>query len=232
MIKSTDDESLGSWLIERLRNRYDIAKFGFISSFIRKGDRNPFKILVATILSQNSTDKAAMAAYSNLEKIVDISPSSIAKLDSKVIASAIKPAGLHRSKAEAIKKLSKIIITKFDGDLSNLLKKDIIDARRELMKLPKVGPKTSDVLLVSMGVLKTVPVDTHISRIAKRFGLVPLKADYEAIRKRLDYIFSEDDRYDAHLLLILHGRETCRAINPLCNECVINERCAYYKSCE
>jgi len=227
---TTDDGTLGSWLIERLRNRYEITKSGFISSFIGNRDKDPFKILVATILSQNSTDKAAMNAYRNLEKIVGVHPSSIASANFDVIASAIKPAGLHKSKARALIKLSKIIMTKYGGDLSSLLRKNIMDARSELMDLPRVGPKTSDVLLVTIGALKTVPVDTHISRIAKRLGLVPSKADYETIRKTLDSLFKEDDRYEAHLLLIMHGRKTCKAIKPLCSECVINERCAYYKS--
>ncbi|MEM2041575.1 MAG: endonuclease III [Nitrososphaerota archaeon] len=228
--KLSNERELGKWLINKLKQKYDISKFYFVSSLSINGSKDPFKILVATILSQNSTDKAAMNAYHNLEKITRISPAHICRLNYKVIASAIRPAGLHKTKAKALKELSRIILSKYDGDLFKLLKNNELDIRKELMKLPNVGSKTCDVLLVNMGVLRTVPVDTHISRIAKRLGLVPNNAGYEMIRRRLDEIFDEDDRYDAHLLLIMHGRTTCKAINPLCQECLISEKCNYYKS--
>ncbi len=224
-----NEGKLGEWLIEKLRSTYNQAYFYFSSVFKDSGYKDPFKILVATILSQNSTDKAAVTAYRNLEKITDITPCGIARLNVRTISSAIRPAGLNKSKSKALKKLSKIIISKYDGDLSKLLKNKNIDIRKELMSLPNVGPKTSDVLLLNCGILKTVPVDTHISRIAKRLGLVPYNAGYEDIRRKLDQIFNPDDRHTAHLLLIMHGRKICKAKNPLCEKCIINEKCHYYK---
>lgn len=226
----SSEKALGKWIIDKLRQKYDITKFFFVTVFSNNRNKDPFKILVATILSQNSTDKAAMTAYYNLEKITEISPLGICRLNVKVIASAIRPAGLQNSKAKALKELSRIILERYSGDLLKLLRRREVDLRKALMELPNIGPKTADILLLNMGYLKTVPVDTHISRIAKRLGIVPQNAGYEAIRIRLDEIFAEDDRYDAHLLLILHGRTTCRAINPLCQECIINEKCNYYKS--
>lgn len=224
-----DEETLGRWLIEKLRSIYNQEYFYFSSVFNDNECKDPFKILVATILSQNSTDKAAVTAYRGLEKITDITPYSIARLNVRTISSAIRPAGLNKSKSKALKKLSKIIISKYEGDISKLLKNKNIDTRKELMSLPNVGPKTCDVLLLNCGILKTVPVDTHISRIAKRLGLVPYNAGYEVIRRKLDQIFNPNDRQMAHLLLIMHGRKICKAKNPLCKKCIINEKCHYYK---
>ena len=99
------------------------------------------------------------------------------------------------------------------------------EARKTLMEFPGVGPKTADVVLLFSAKQPTIPVDTHVNRVSKRLGLAPAKGDYEAVRKSLQTFYSPTDYLSVHLLLISHGRKTCKALHPLCKQCSVNKYC-------
>ena len=99
------------------------------------------------------------------------------------------------------------------------------EAQAWLMALPGVGPKTAAcVLLFSLDV-PVMPVDTHVHRVARRLGLIGDRVSADAAHAILTELTPDDLMLDAHLLLIEHGRRTCRARNPRCGECVLADRC-------
>ena len=127
-----------------------------------------------------------------------------------------------RAKAKAIQTASKIILEKFGGNLNPILSLPIEEARKTLMEMPGVGPKTADVVLLFSANKPTIPVDTHVNRVSKRLGLAPAKGDYEAVRLSLQSLFQPKDYASVHLLLIAHGRKTCKAQKPQCQTCPVN----------
>ena len=111
-----------------------------------------------------------------------------------------------------------------------ILSKPTSEAREELLNLPAVGPKTADILLLFHAKRGVFPVDTHISRISKRLGLVGEGAGYEDIRRRLEEIFDPSDYSIAHKILIKFGRTYCRARNPLCGKCPLRDICRWRRN--
>ncbi|MEM3833477.1 MAG: endonuclease III [Thermoprotei archaeon] len=211
-----------------LKSTYKIDLNDFAVMHVFKKNVDVFKVLVITILTQNSTDKAAYRAYQKLADMINITPSDIVNLDIRKLKDAIREAGLYNTKANALKKLSKIVLEKYNGSLDFLLNIDLNEARKILTSLPKVGPKTADVVLLMLGKRSTIPIDTHINRVSKRLGLVSQKSGYEEIRLMLMKLYDPSEYLDVHLLLIQHGRKTCKAIRPRCSECPINILCDYY----
>ena len=190
-----------------------------------KSRRDPFETLVTTILSQNTADRNTARAFEALSKQFEITPEALAKVELSQIQDAIRPAGLYNSKAQAIKQAAVTILEKYHGTLQPVLSLPLEDARKALMQFPGVGPKTADVVLLFSAKKPTVPVDTHVNRVAKRLVFAPQSGDYEVIRKNLEALFDPSTYLAVHVLLIAHGRKTCRARHPLCNECSVNMYC-------
>jgi endonuclease-3 len=137
----------------------------------------------------------------------------------------LKVAGLYRNKAKTIKQISKIILEKFHGNLKPILSLPFEEARKTLLQLPGVGPKTADVVLLFCSGKPTIPVDTHVNRVTKRLGLAPEDGDYETVRKSLHSLYDPKDYLAVHVLLISLGRKYCKAMNPKCKQCPINTLC-------
>ena len=95
------------------------------------------------------------------------------------------------------------------------------------MELPHVGPKTADVLLLFLARRRTFPIDTHVNRVSRRLGIACERASYEYTRARLMELFPATKYLEAHLLLIGHGRRTCKARRPLCAICVLRDMCPF-----
>jgi endonuclease-3 len=189
-------------------------------------DRDPFKTLVITIISQNTADRNTARAFENLSKNFPITPEALAKAEKTRIEECLKIAGLYKNKAKVIKEVSRIILEKFGGSLKPILAMPFEEARKTLMQLPGVGPKTADVVLLFSVNQPTIPVDTHVKRVSKRLGLAPADGDYEEIRKSLQSLYKPEDYLDVHILLILLGRKYCRARNPLCQKCPVSALCS------
>ncbi len=190
---------------------------------------DPFRVLIRTILSQNTSYRNERRAFERLEREVGVDPWSLAEADVEEIASAIRPAGMFRERAARIKEVAQLVLEKYAGDLRGVLEKGFEEAREELMALPGVGRKTADLLLLFSAKKGVIPIDRHINRIAHRTGIVEGNAGYDEVRRRLEEAADEDQYLDIHLALIQFGREICRARNPRCSECFLRDLCPTFQ---
>jgi len=188
-------------------------------------NRDSFKTLIITIISQSTADRNTTRAFENLSKRFRITPEVLANAKTHQIEECLKVAGLYRNKAKVIKQVSKIILEEFHGNLEPVLSMPFEEARKTLLQLPGVGPKTADVVLLFSAEQQTIPVDTHVNRVAKRLGLAPQNGGYEVVRKALQSLYNPKDFLAVHILLIQHGRKYCKARKPLCKQCPLNTLC-------
>lgn len=184
---------------------------------------DPFKLLVATILSQNTNDRNSMRAYMTLEERVGINVDDVLRASVDEIKEAIKVAGLYNVKAVKIKELAKVLKERYGGTLEWINDRPAEEARKELLGLPGVGEKTADVVLLYFRKCR-FPVDTHIKRISTRLGIVRRNASYDEISCAWMSGLRCDEYLDAHLRLIAFGRTVCKT-RPRCHECVLNDIC-------
>jgi endonuclease-3 len=199
------------------------ALIGFFGP-VKPIEKKPFEILIATILSQHTTDVKAYEAYSRLSGRFNITPEALASAPLVEVAEAIKVAGLQWNKAKAIIELSSILKEK-PKFFEEIAKLNVDEARRKLMDLPGVGEKTADIVLLFSYGKPTFPIDTHIFRVSKRMGLRSDRNGYENLRRRLLEVFPENRYFEAHILLIKLGREFCRPKKAKCDICPVNALC-------
>jgi len=190
--------------------------------------KDPFKNLIITVLSQNTSEINCVRAYKGLAAKFEVKPEVLAKAKTEVIKEAIRSGGLYNVKSKRIKELSQAVLEKFGGDISSVLALPKEEARKKLMELPGVGKKTADVLLAQKhSYAEVMVVDTHMDRIAKRLGLVKPDAKYEEIQKAFKVFVPWEKGERTGGLLWLLAKYTCRAQNPKCQECPIVELCDY-----
>jgi len=187
--------------------------------------REPFPTLIRTVLSQATNDRNRDRAYKNLSEKFEINPKALATADVKEIENAIRVGGLHRNKSRKIRELSKVVLERFNGSLDFVYSDSLKQARLKLLSMPGVGPKTADVVLLFAAKKQMLPVDTHVNRVSKRLGLVPLKGGYEAVRNSLESLYTSKDYLVVHLLLISLGRTYCKARNPNHESCPVSPLC-------
>ena len=189
----------------------------------------PFEILISTILSQSTTVANERRGLNDLRSRVGaITPQRLADTSEGEIAKAIWHAGLARQKAPRIRGVARALLDDRGERLERILALPTDRARKELMALPGVGPKTADVVLAMAAGHPTFPVDTHIARIARRWNLVRL-TDYESIRAALERWTPPEKRKAWHLDIIAHGRAHCKARNPRCDDCPVRRDCDWYQ---
>ncbi|MBI1730562.1 endonuclease III [Candidatus Acetothermia bacterium] len=191
-----------------------------------KSHGDPLDLLILTILSQNTNDvnrdrayEALNRKYSSYQQIIDAPLSEL--------ADTIRVGGLNQQKAKRIQQVLKDIRReqgKFSLDYLKKLSRD--DALVELLKHNGVGKKTAGIVLTFSLNKPYFPVDTHITRITQRLGLVKKNQDPHDVMNEL---VPEKLTYQLHMHLITHGRETCKARKPLCDRCVIREFCPFPK---
>ena len=190
--------------------------------------KDPFKNIVVTILSQNTTESNCIRAYRGLASRFDVTPESLARAEEAELREAIRSGGLYNVKARRIKELSKVVLERYGSDLSQILQLSKEEAKEELMELPGIGPKTADVLLTTRhSYREVIPVDTHMDRLAKRLGLVEASAGYDETQGALLSFIPEDVRERTAGLLWLLAKRTCRAGKPRCTECPIICQCDF-----
>lgn len=178
---------------------------------------SPFQLLVAVVLSAQSTDKGVNIATRRLFALAP-TPEAMMDLGEAGIAEQIKTIGLYRNKAKNTALLSRLLVERHGGEVPN--------DRAALEALPGVGRKTANVVLNTIFGEPTMAVDTHIFRLANRTGLAPGK-DVVEVEKRLLRRIPKDYLRDAHHWLILHGRYVCVARKPKCDECSIRDLCLF-----
>jgi len=187
--------------------------------------RDPFETLFMTVISQNTADRNTARAFESLSNRFEIKPEVLAKAETSQIEESLKTAGLYRNKVKTIKQVSRIILEEFHGSLQPVLSLPLEEARKTLIQMPGVGPKTADVVLLFSASQSTIPVDTHVNRVTKRLGFAPATGDYDAVRLSLQSLYNQRDYLAVHVLLIAHGRRYCKARRPLCEQCPVNMHC-------
>jgi len=212
-------------LVNVMEERY--GKFWWPADFYPDLSKEPFKSLVLTVLSQNTSEVNCIRAYKGLAAKFEVTPEALAEADLDELKEAIRSGGLYNVKAKRIKDLAKAVIEKFGGNVAGILDLPKEKARERLVELPGIGPKTADVLLTDRYSYREVlPVDTHYDRIAKRLGLVKQDASYDEIQRALLGFVPRGNERASGLLWLL-AKYTCRAQNPKCYECPIMGLCDY-----
>jgi endonuclease-3 len=163
--------------------------------------KDPYTLLIAVLLSAQCTDVRVNQITPKLFKAAD-NPKEMAKLDVKVIEDIIRPCGLAPRKAAAIKELSRMIMDEHGGEVPANFE--------DLENLPGVGHKTASVVMAQSFNVPAFPVDTHIHRLAQRWGLTSGK-NVDQTEKDLKSVFPERIWNKLHLQIIFYGREFCTA---------------------
>ena len=177
--------------------------------------RNPFELLVATILSAQCTDARVNATVPALfERWPDAE--ALASADPGELEEVVHPTGFYRSKARNLQGMARQLLADHDGEVPTSL--------RDLVKLPGVGRKTANVIRSVAFDLPGLPVDTHVGRLVRRLGITD-EEDPVKVELALNPMIPQYERGDFSLRLILHGRRVCSARKPACDECVLNDYC-------
>lgn len=179
--------------------------------------KNPFELLVATILSAQCTDKQVNTVTKVLfEKLK--TPKDFAKVSIETLEELVRPTGFFRNKAKSIKNCASMLVENYDSEVPSRL-----DA---LVKLPGVGRKTANVVLGAAFGIQGVVVDTHVGRISKRLGLTenkdPVKIEFDLMK-----IIPQKEWNDFSLRLIFFGRAVCKARKPACPTCPLYDLCNF-----
>ena len=180
---------------------------------------NNYTLLIAVVLSAQSTDVGVNKATKSLFKSYD-TPEKIVTLGIDGLKAYIKTIGLFNTKAANVIKLSEDLIRDHNSIVPDKLE--------SLVKLPGVGRKTANVVLNAAFGQATMPVDTHVGRVANRIGLSDAKTP-EKIEKDLLRQIPQNYLYNAHHWLVLHGRYICKARKPECEKCPLSAYCRYFK---
>ena len=178
-----------------------------------------YELLLAIVMSAQTTDKRVnmvnrvlFGKYDSLEKL--------SKADIKDIESIIRPIGTYKKKAIFIKE----IVNRLISDNIKIIPND----REYLSSLPGVGRKTINVFLSVIYNEPLVAVDTHVNRVSKRLNLADEDDNVLEVENKLNYLFPKDRLSKIHHQLVFFGRNKCKSINPLCDDCKLKDICKYY----
>ena len=200
----------------RAKKAVNLLKMEYPDSRCTLDFKNPHQLVVATILSAQSTDERVNQITPALFRKYK-SPKDFAEADLEELQEYIKTAGLYRNKAKSIRNSMKMVVEEFDGKIPKTME--------ELIKLPGVGRKTANVILgAAYNVASGIAVDTHVTRLSKLLKLTN-KKDAPKIEKDLMELIPKKDWIIVSHLLIDHGRKVCIARNPRCHECILNKIC-------
>ncbi len=193
--------------VERLRDLYQAET--------ELSHENPFQLLVATILSAQTTDRSVnlvtpelFRRYPTAEDLAAADPAEVEKL--------IKPTGFFRLKTKRIIAASRALVELFGGEVPRTME--------EMVEIPGIGRKTANVILGAGFDSPGFAVDTHVTRLTNRLGLVATK-DPVKIEYQVGSMVPKEEWTALSLRLILHGRRICDARRPRCEECVLNDFC-------
>ena len=192
--------------------------------------KDPFKKLVITVLSQNTSNVNCIRAYKGLSSKFKVAPEVLASANLQKLKESIRSGGLYNIKAKRIKQLSQVILEKYNGDIAPILDLPMEEAKDRLIELPGIGYKTADVILTSRySYSGVIPIDTHFDRVAKRLGMVDSKADYQDVQDAWMQFLPKDKRERLSGLIWLLAKYTCKSQNPKCFECPLSNICEFKK---
>lgn len=199
-------------IVDRLEREYLDATCALVH-------RNPFQLLVATILSAQCTDERVnMVTPFLFEACPD--PAALARIEQERLEEVIRSTGFFRNKARSLKKAAQTIMNDFGGEVPRTMK--------ELLTLSGVARKTANVVLgTGYGIASGVVVDTHVSRISQRLEIT-LQKTPDKIEKDLMRRIPEDKWIAFSHWVIHHGRQVCQARKPRCEQCLLADLCPHY----
>lgn len=200
-------------------NRVKPPRLTALKELQEEENGDPLQILIGTILSARTRDENTTVAVHNLfSKYSTVK--QLADADVKDIERLIKPSGFYRVKAKRIKEVAEMLRDQYAGKVPN----DI----DELLKLPGVGRKTANCVLVYAFNKPAVPVDTHVHRIANRLGLVETKTPEET---EIELTSKIEKKYWTKIndTFVMFGQNICKPVGPLCAPCLLKRRCKYYR---
>jgi endonuclease-3 len=201
-------------LRERLREVYGTP--------LMEPHADPLAELVLTVLSQSTNDRNRDVAYLRLRERF---PTWEAVRDAPVAAieAAIQPGGLHVQKSRRIKEILQALPE--DLDLSWMREAPVDESRAVLCALPGVGRKTAACVLLFAYGLRDVPVDTHVSRVGTRLGLLRPGAPFDELHDEMLRLTPPGAELELHVNLLRHGRRTCHSRSPACRACALRRMC-------
>ncbi len=206
------DQKKAAKIIKKLKEMYPDATCSLDFT-------TPFQMLVAVCLSAQCTDervnKTTPAIFAKYPTVYDFN-----NMDIKVLEELIHPCGFYKNKAKNLKAASKMIVEKFNGEVP--------DNMEDLTSIPGVGRKSANVIMLeAFHNPQGIAVDTHAKRISNRLGFSdesdPLKIEQDLLK-----VIPKEYYYDVNHLLVWHGRNTCMARNPKCEECALKDLCKEY----
>lgn len=200
-------------------NRVKPPRLTALKELQEEESSDPLQILMGTILSARTRDENTTVAVRNLfskYKTVE----QLANANTKELEKLIKPSGFYRVKAKRIKDVANMLLEEFNGKVPANID--------ELLKLPGVGRKTANCVLVYAFNKPAVPVDTHVHRIANRLGLVETKTPEET---EMELTAKIDIKYWTKIndTFVMFGQNICRPVGPLCEPCMLKRMCKYYR---
>ncbi|MHC4940822.1 MAG: endonuclease III [Planctomycetota bacterium] len=196
-------------VVQRLRVEYPDAECALVH-------KNPYELIVATVLSAQCTDEMVNKVTPALFKRYP-TPGQLGRARQETVEKLIHSTGFYRNKAKNIRGLGKKLDEEFGGEVPRTMD--------ELLSLPGVARKTANVVLgVAFRIADGIVVDTHVKRITKLLGLTR-NTDPVKVEKDLVKLLPQDDWIDISHLLIWHGRKVCIARRPRCEACVLADRC-------
>ncbi len=186
-----------------------------VINLIKIQTNDPYRILIASVLSARTNDKITVKSAKRLFAKAD-SLNALSKLTEREIADLIYPVGFHKNKAKFLKKIPKIIKEKFKGEIPRTL--------NELIELPGVGRKVANLVSSVAFGRDGICVDTHVHRIMNRFGYIRTKTPRTTemeLRNKLPRKHWKTVNY----ILVAFGQNLCRPISPFCSKCPVNRYC-------
>ena len=196
-------------IIELLEKQYPNAKTALNYT-------NPLEILVATMLSAQTTDVTVNIVTQKLFKKYH-TPEDYANADIKELEQDIHSTGFYHNKARNLQKCCQLLVEKFHSQVPKTME--------ELIELPGVARKTANIVLYNAyGIIAGIAVDTHVRRLSERLGLT-LQKDQDKIEQELMQLTPKEKWMELTDLLIFHGRQICTAKKPQCQICVLNKIC-------
>lgn len=196
-------------VLDILANTYDFHPMGELTR------HDPYKVLVACVLSLRTKDEVTMPASERLFAYAD-TPQKMVKLSAEQVAELIYPVGFYKTKAQSIIEFSQKLLDDFGGDVPKTIE--------ELLTLKGVGRKTAN-LVVGLGhQLPAICVDVHVHRICNRMGYIQTQTPDES-EMRLRDILPDPYWNVINTMMVLHGQQTCRPIGPRCDVCPVEKQC-------
>lgn len=205
---------------ERLRKVLAIIGEMYPDAHCELDYQTPFQLLVAVILSAQTTDKSVNKVtpqlWQHYPTIADLAAANVVDVEND-----LRTIGLYKNKARNIVKTARAVLQNFDGVVPK--------THKELESLPGVGRKTANVVLAEIYKVPSIAVDTHVSRVAKRLNISAQDASVTEIEHDLMKKIPKRDWIVTHHRLIFFGRYFCLAKNPKCAICPVQSYCKYYK---